>query len=1022
MLVTRVFSSSTTISLKLTAMSRDDVDADYAAVENDEVDDDEVDVDYPYPWDDEPDEPDRLQPKTRPNLNDPTEPRNRRDRDRFRSRVGDDGSLTLPGQIKGLTLPGQIEGSSQETQDGYPAGESQQELPPGQLHSDDLSGYPRLSLSDLLNGTEAMTPRHNRRAPIAKETPLAFRMTKNKRAIQLRKAEHKHLRNANDGIKVLIGPMPVEEFLNEFLPAVDESDMPDPTGAFNAVPVKAVKEREIYSPLIAAINEYGRCPGLTFVDTAVTSEQHGRGVSKPDVTAYNEGDVSLLKRVRSKRTNVIHTCANLGIAESFMEVKPDGHDPLKDDHGEDENFFAWENYKEGSSDWEKKKKAFGQQVSYASEGCARQHRVFYHSVIIVGTKARFFRWDRAGTIVTRAFDYRRNPRLFCQYLWRFSGANMIERGFDPTVTVASEHETKLFEKAVTDEVAFQKGIDKKDQAKLDEALRVHYEGKKVTKASIYNSSQSKTEEYLVSVPVHSPFTSAGRCCRGYWSTKLVRKSDGSTEGGPVGFLKDVWRIALPRLTPEGNILTNMTGTVPNVPEPDCFGDVMNDSHNESEVLADGGGPVIGTSGKVQTTKTQNFIYKEWVSDSCKVLPEHSTDDLYRRVVRHVHYRLALKTVGYPLSDFTDAVELFLTLQDVLEALIVAYEKCKRLHRDVSLDNIILCRCRVTGRRVGVLIDWEFSVLVDREGKAGDYYRSGTWAYMSTNVLLRPPGFRHSHQDDLESLLYVSLHCAVLWLPHNVKRRLGTWVYHFFDYSLDNETIAGGGQKGIYKRNPSKFSTEFVFTNGHITAWFSNAYADLATYAEEHVKGHTAKTTWTSKTVRHHMRVVCDAISKGKQQGLERVVHNVEDKFEGEEAYYWVTYISASNIATDSRISEISQHQSGRGSKRSLTEFEEGFDEPQPENKRSRLSIRSTNSDHLSLRLDSDAGSDNDVGGQQEQDQESQDQESPDELLLQPLARKDRHDPRRSVNEDFSNKPDVPIDDDDDDDNDGDLYV
>ncbi|OCB91020.1 hypothetical protein A7U60_g1767 [Sanghuangporus baumii] len=104
----------------------------------------------------------------------------------------------------------------------------------------------------------------------------------------------------------------------------------------------------------------------------------------------------------------------------------------------------------------------------------------------------------------------------------------------------------------------------------------------------------------------------------------------------------------------------------------------------------------------------------------------------------------------------------------------------------------------------------------------------------------------------------------------------------------------------------------------------------------------------------------------------------------------------------------------------MTEFEEGFDEPQPENKRSRLSIRSTNSDHLPLRLDSDVGSDNDVGGQQEQDQESQDQESPDELLLRPLARKGRHDPRRSVNEDLSNKPDLPIDDDDDDDDD--LYV
>lgn len=103
-----------------------------------------------------------------------------------------------------------------------------------------------------------------------------------------------------------------------------------------------------------------------------------------------------------------------------------------------------------------------------------------------------------------------------------------------------------------------------------------------------------------------------------------------------------------------------------------------------------------------------------------------------------------KTVGFPLSDFTDARELFLALQDVLEgacfpislysllmssaAIIAAYEKCQRLHRDVSLDNIILYRSKKGERRRGVLIDWEFSVPVSREGKARDYHRSVSCFY------------------------------------------------------------------------------------------------------------------------------------------------------------------------------------------------------------------------------------------------------------------------------------------------------
>ncbi|KAL5532274.1 hypothetical protein ACEPAF_5843 [Sanghuangporus sanghuang] len=973
-------------------MFQDDVDADYGVVR-----DDEIDVDYPYPWDNDP------EPKTplrRPNPHDPIEPRRRRDRIRGRVPLtrNYDGSLTLPGDIK--------DGSSQETQDDHPLRIPQRELLSDPLHSDGLSGYSRLSQSELPLRNATTTPRHNRRAPLAKETPLALRETTNKHAMHPNKAEDKHLRNADDGIRVLIGPMPVEEFLDEFLPAVDESEMPDPTGAFDTVPAKANHETHIYPPLIAAINENGRCPGLTFVDTSVTSEQSGRGVSKPDVTAYNEGDVSLLKQVRSKTSNAIHTCANLGIAETFFEVKPDDQNPLKDDHEENESFFDWENYMTDSRKREKKKRAFGQNVSYASEGCARQHRVFYHSVLIVGTRARFFRWDRAGTIVTRAFDYQQNPELLCRYLWRFSGADMVERGFDPTVTIASQQEIELFEDAVTEEVIFQKNIDSNDTAKLHEAVEVHFEKNKVTKVMVHKGSQSTPEEYLVSVPVHCPLSSSGRSSRCYWSTKIVKKGDGNIEKVEIGFLKDIWRIDLPGLTSEGEILSDMgQKKVPNIPELDCFGDVPDedtdfldsegDSGDSAHDLGEGE-PVIGTSEEPQTTRTQEFIHEEWVSASCHVLPEQSTDDLYRRIVRHVHFRMTTTTVGYPLSEFTDAVELFLALQDVLEALIVAYEKCKRLHRDVSLDNIIL-------------------FLVDREGKAGDYYRSGTWAYMSTNALLRKSGFRHSHQDDLESLFYVSLYCAILWLPHNIKKRLGTWMFNFFDYSsLDDEQPSGGDKKRTYKYNPSKFTTEFLFKNGHIKAWFSNTYADLATYAEENVKGRLALTAWTSEDVWRHMRAVCNGLSKGKQTGVERVAHSVADKFIPGVSYYWATRVSTS-IITGSRVSEISQPQSERGSKRSMTEIEGPYQEPQPENKRSRLSIRSGNSDHSPLRLDSDGGSDNDVGEQQEQHQESQDQESPDELLLGPLARGGQHVPRCTLQEDFLNKPGTA------DDDYGDLY-
>ena len=309
------------------------------------------------------------------------------------------------------------------------------------------------------------------------------------------------------------------------------------------------------------------------MNTSVSSGQRRRGVWKPNISIHNEGDVSLLRKTASKKyPGVFHTSANLGLAESFWEVKPNGYDPFLDDHGDDKRFFDWENYTKDSDVRKQKKKAFGQAVSYAGEACARQHRIFYISMLIIGTKARFFRWDRAGTIVTRAFDFRENSRPLCRYLWRFSHADMVERGFDSTVTVALGSDIRLFESTVAQQVALQKDYGPEDKAKLAEAVGKHYQENRVTRITVRDGSGLVAGEYLVSVPVRSPLSTSGRSGRGFWATKISGK-EGNTET-EAGFLKDVWRIDVPGLVSEGSALADMAGKVPNIPELDCCGDCM----------------------------------------------------------------------------------------------------------------------------------------------------------------------------------------------------------------------------------------------------------------------------------------------------------------------------------------------------------------------------------------------------------------------------------------------------------------
>ena len=134
----------------------------------------------------------------------------------------------------------------------------------------------------------------------------------------------------------------------------------------------------------------------------------------------------------------------------------------------------------------------------------------------------------------------------------------------------------------------------------------------------------------------------------------------------------------------------------------------------------------------QCTRTNDYDDAPWV---CQCLRR----SVYLHVSRHVHYRIVLRHAGYPLRTFSGSRELFGAAHDALRGSALnhvhsinlqyllmistgiesAYTRCKRLHRDISLDNIILYRVEASQPRRGMLVDWEFSALIDGHGKAVD---------------------------------------------------------------------------------------------------------------------------------------------------------------------------------------------------------------------------------------------------------------------------------------------------------------
>ena len=52
-------------------------------------------------------------------------------------------------------------------------------------------------------------------------------------------------------------------------------------------------------------------------------------------------------------------------------------------------------------------------------------------------------------------------------------------------------------------------------------------------------------------------------------------------------------------------------------------------------------------------------------------------------------------------------------------MIDAKRKCQKVHRDISVDNIILVRTKQGEPRTGILADWELSTKLESDGRVKD---------------------------------------------------------------------------------------------------------------------------------------------------------------------------------------------------------------------------------------------------------------------------------------------------------------
>jgi hypothetical protein len=302
------------------------------------------------------------------------------------------------------------------------------------------------------------------------------------------------------------------------------------------------------------------------------------GSSKPDLGMFHEDDANRgnLKDshepVKGGAPGEYVYTARMGEVYMFIEVKTsedlDSFTDPPDGDAPPEYRFTINTSRTYPGDRKARYRilTLGQNARYAHVVQTRQFRTCVYSISVAGTTARLLRWDRSGVIVTKSFNYKTNPEILANFVWRFSMATSEQRGFDcSTIAIGSKADRKQFVDAIKEHAREQlPGLSAED---IKEEVDRHFWPRAVTGLTVGTGIEA--HDLWVSRPMFASKGVTGRSTRGYWGV--------DRGSGKVVFLKDVWRTDVPGMEAEGVILEELiVAGVRNIPGLVCHGCVTHE--------------------------------------------------------------------------------------------------------------------------------------------------------------------------------------------------------------------------------------------------------------------------------------------------------------------------------------------------------------------------------------------------------------------------------------------------------------
>lgn len=401
------------------------------------------------------------------------------------------------------------------------------------------------------------------------------------------------------------------------------------------------------------------------------------------------------------------------------------------------------------------KAKFTQLAVYVRDTFATQPaRWFVHGFLMFGTQMQLWVFDRSGAYSSETFDVRKEPERFVHVIAGYALMTKAELGLDTFIQKDGPHPTVIISDAITCK-------SRALQLKVPPIFSTNaiacrgtscfrtVDGTKVVKLSWRPDKRRSEVDHLA----------MGRGVKGMPTlvgSRNVTAIEDLRKGLEFKSLRDLGHSVHDRSTDslQSSFTSQSTQALAKLN--------MSSTKRKSSFTDD------ATSRKRHSSQKSNLQQEIHENDVDSKTPIQTSSAPHSPYRNRILTCLAVSPAGRPLEQFQSVLEVLLAFRDAIKE---HRELClgrKTLHRDVSLNNIILTDPKQNSGRSGMLIDLDLAVLVGEDGRnetSEERNMTGTLEYMAIQILegatrKETAGTDHTYRHDLESFFYVFLSLCI----------------------------------------------------------------------------------------------------------------------------------------------------------------------------------------------------------------------------------------------------------------------